>query len=116
VAEEHGEIGDPSLQERLGGLIATGLAGSVLDVRSTLRQLHCGSSDILADSSVRKLVGVRHRQAVAEAGLDLMGAAGAVANDAFSTFLMTRCLTIAGGTTQVLLTLAGERLLGLPRA
>ena len=29
---------------------------------------------------------------------------------------MTRCLTIAGGTTQVLLTLAAERILGLPRA
>jgi hypothetical protein len=26
-----------------------------------------------------------------------------------------RCLTIAGGTEQILLTLAGERLLGLPR-
>ncbi|MDF2825172.1 MAG: hypothetical protein K0R68_2580, partial [Mycobacterium sp.] len=25
------------------------------------------------------------------------------------------CLTIAGGTEQILLTLAGERLLGLPR-
>ena len=30
-------------------------------------------------------------------------------------FLMTRCLTIAGGTTQVLLTVAAERILGLPR-
>ena len=27
-------------------------------------------------------------------------------------FLNTRCLTIAGGTEQILLTLAGERLLG----
>jgi alkylation response protein AidB-like acyl-CoA dehydrogenase len=27
----------------------------------------------------------------------------------------TRCLTIAGGTEQILLTMAGERLLGLPR-
>ena len=30
-------------------------------------------------------------------------------------FLNTRCLTIAGGTEQILLTMAGERLLGLPR-
>ncbi len=28
-------------------------------------------------------------------------------------FLNTRCLSIAGGTEQILLTLAGERLLGL---
>ena len=30
-------------------------------------------------------------------------------------FLNTRCLSIAGGTEQILLNLAGERLLGLPR-
>jgi 3-oxochol-4-en-24-oyl-CoA dehydrogenase len=30
-------------------------------------------------------------------------------------FLNTRCLTIAGGTEQILLTVAAERLLGLPR-
>ena len=29
--------------------------------------------------------------------------------------LMTRCLSIAGGTTQVLRNVAGERILGLPR-
>ena len=30
-------------------------------------------------------------------------------------FLLTRCLSIAGGTTQILLSVIGERLLGLPR-
>jgi alkylation response protein AidB-like acyl-CoA dehydrogenase len=30
-------------------------------------------------------------------------------------FLMNRCLSIAGGTTQILATAAAERLLGLPR-
>jgi 3-oxochol-4-en-24-oyl-CoA dehydrogenase len=30
-------------------------------------------------------------------------------------FLLTRCLSIAGGTTQILLSLMAERLLGLPR-
>jgi alkylation response protein AidB-like acyl-CoA dehydrogenase len=64
---------------------------------------------------VRKLVGVRHRQAVAETALDLLGADGLVAAQPLHAFLNTRCLTIAGGTTQVLLTLAAERILGLPR-
>ena len=36
-------------------------------------------------------------------------------NDAVQMFLNTRCLSIAGGTEQILLTMAGERLLGLPR-
>jgi 3-oxochol-4-en-24-oyl-CoA dehydrogenase len=30
-------------------------------------------------------------------------------------FLLTRCLSIAGGTSQILLSLVGERVLGLPR-
>jgi len=35
--------------------------------------------------------------------------------DPVHQFLLTRCLSIAGGTTQILLTLIGERALGLPR-
>jgi hypothetical protein len=38
-----------------------------------------------------------------------------IAGEALHLFLNTRCLTIAGGTTQVLLSVAGERILGLPR-
>jgi alkylation response protein AidB-like acyl-CoA dehydrogenase len=38
-----------------------------------------------------------------------------VSNEPVQTFLNTRCLSIAGGTEQILLTMAGERLLGLPR-
>ena len=34
---------------------------------------------------------------------------------AVQEFLLTRCLSIAGGTTQILLSVIGERLLGLPR-
>jgi alkylation response protein AidB-like acyl-CoA dehydrogenase len=100
--------------ERVGGLVADGLAVSLLDLRATLRRL--ADLDPGAASSVRKLVGVRHRQRVAETALDLGGPLGAVAGQPSHEFLLTRCLSIAGGTEQVLLTLAGERLLGLPRA
>jgi alkylation response protein AidB-like acyl-CoA dehydrogenase len=110
---ETGSISDPVVATRLGALVGAGLAGSLLDLRTTLLRLD-GHSDE-AGSSVRKLIGVRHRQAVAEAALDLAGADGLVAGEPLHNFLMTRCLTIAGGTTQVLLTLAGERILGLPR-
>jgi hypothetical protein len=49
----------------------------------------------------------------------LLGADGA-ARDGRSAgpvyeFLLTRCLSIAGGTTQILLNVAAERVLGLPR-
>jgi len=68
---------------------------------------------------VRKLIGVQHRQDVAEVALDVLGPAGASddeqTHDVLHEFLLSRCLSIAGGTTQVLLNVAAERLLGLPR-
>lgn len=88
-----------------------------LELRATLRKL--AGEQPGAESSVSKLVGVRHRQEVAEAGMELFGAAGGDTNGAHAAaqheFLLTRCLSIAGGTTQVLLNVAAERLLGLPR-
>ena len=47
--------------------------------------------------------------------MELSDGGGAVENQQVHDFLNTRCLTIAGGTEQILLTMAGERLLGLPR-
>jgi alkylation response protein AidB-like acyl-CoA dehydrogenase len=99
--------------ERLGALVAEGLAVSVLDLRANLRVL--SGQEPGAESSVRKLVGVRHRQDVAEFAVELLGPDAAVDGELVHEFLLTRCLSIAGGTTQVLMNLAGERILGLPR-
>jgi alkylation response protein AidB-like acyl-CoA dehydrogenase len=100
--------------DRLGSLVAFGVAGSVLDLRAALRRLE--GQDPGAESSVRKLLGVQHRQEVAEFALELAGAGALVAGGpAQHEFLLTRCLSIAGGTTQVLRSLTAERLLGLPR-
>ena len=60
--------------ELLGSLVADGLAVSLLDLRATMRQLPGRTPG--ADSAVRKLVGVSHRQAVAEAALLLCGPDG----------------------------------------
>jgi 3-oxochol-4-en-24-oyl-CoA dehydrogenase len=109
--------GDPAVAEQLGGLVADGLAGSLLDLRATLAELD--GAEPGQQAAVRKLIGVAHRQAVAEAALTLCGPDGAAADgaaaDAVHEFLLTRCLSIAGGTTQILLSLVGERVLGLPR-
>ncbi|WP_040925646.1 acyl-CoA dehydrogenase [Saccharomonospora marina] len=103
--------------ERLGALVVDGTAVSVLDLRDTLRRLDGGQPG--AESSVRKLIGVRHRQETAEVALEEHAeAAVAVAEQTSAAqheFLLTRCLSIAGGTTQVLLNVVAERLLGLPR-
>jgi alkylation response protein AidB-like acyl-CoA dehydrogenase len=100
---------DPVTRERLGALVAMGAAVSLVDFRATLRRLD--GPEPGAESSLRKLIGVRHRQEVAEAALDLLGEEPELLHE----FLLTRCLSIAGGTTQVLLNVIGERLLGLPR-
>jgi alkylation response protein AidB-like acyl-CoA dehydrogenase len=107
-----GSIDDPRTAERLGGLVCDGLAGSLLDLRTTLLQLRGEEG---ASASVRKLVGVQHRQDVAQAGLERAGADALVDGQAMHDYLVSRCLSIAGGTTQILRTLAAERLLGLPR-
>ncbi len=108
---------DDGVRERVGALVAQGLSVSLVDLRATLRRLDGRGPG--PESSVCKLVGVRHRQDVAEAAVDLLGADGAAVDDttraAVHEFLVTRCLSIAGGTTQVLRNLIGERILGLPR-
>ncbi|MGV9797899.1 acyl-CoA dehydrogenase [Mycobacterium sp. NPDC003449] len=104
---------DPADQDRLGALILTAQVGSLLDQR--IAQLAVGGQDPGAQASARKLIGVRYRQALSEFRLELSQGGGVVQNREVHDFLNTRCLTIAGGTEQILLTLAGERLLGLPR-
>jgi 3-oxochol-4-en-24-oyl-CoA dehydrogenase len=103
--------------DRIGGLVAEGMAISLLDLQAVLAQLRGDDPGSLA--AVRKLAGVAHRQAVAETALDLFGPSGAAADRdgaaALHEFLLTRCLSIAGGTTQILLSLIAERQLGLPR-
>jgi alkylation response protein AidB-like acyl-CoA dehydrogenase len=104
---------DPADQDRLGELIRSAQVGSLLDQR--IAQLAVGGQDPGAESSARKLIGVRYRQALSEFRMERSEGAGVVENNTVHDFLNTRCLTIAGGTEQILLTLAGERLLGLPR-
>jgi 3-oxochol-4-en-24-oyl-CoA dehydrogenase len=104
---------DVAQQDRLARLIITTQAGSLLDQR--IAEMAVGGQDPGAQSSVRKLIGVRYRQALAEYRMDLTDGAGIVEDVTVHDFLNTRCLTIAGGTEQILLTLAAERLLGLPR-
>jgi alkylation response protein AidB-like acyl-CoA dehydrogenase len=117
LAARSGSDADPIVRQRLGALVATGMAVSLLDLQAVIAQLRGGDPGPLA--AVRKLVGVSHRQSVAETALELTGPAGAAADgesaEVLQEFLLTRCLSIAGGTTQILLSVIAERLLGLPR-
>lgn len=110
-------IGDSELDaaqlDTLGVFVCSAQAGALLDLRTALRAI--GGQDPGAASSVRKLVGVRHRQGLSEHILDYVDNHGAVESHEMWLFMRDRCLSIAGGTTQILLNVAGERLLGLPR-
>lgn len=110
-------IGDRDLDgaeaDQLGALIVAAQVGSLLD--QLIARMAVGGHDPGAPSSVRKLIGVRYRQSLSETIMDSLDGAGIVDSPDVRYFLNTRCLSIAGGTEQILLTLAGERLLGLPR-
>lgn len=104
---------DSTGQHQLGSLILAAQVGSLLDQK--IAELAVGGQDPGPQASARKLIGVRYRQALSELRMELSEGAGVVDNKTVFDFLNTRCLTIAGGTEQILLTMAGERLLGLPR-
>jgi alkylation response protein AidB-like acyl-CoA dehydrogenase len=100
--------------ERAGRLVAEGHAIDLLGMRVTLKQL--SGTEPGATGSVRKLLGMRHAQRVAEECWGLTGPDGAVGGTRWSrAVLFTRALTIGGGTTDIQLNIIGERILGLPR-
>ncbi len=72
-----------------------------------------------SESSLRKLLGAEFEQRVHEFGLDLCGPDGVFTEGEAAVsahgVLQSKCLTIAGGTSEVQRNVIGERLLGLPR-
>ncbi|WP_306320861.1 MULTISPECIES: acyl-CoA dehydrogenase [unclassified Streptomyces] len=108
---------DGAYRARIGALAAEAHALGCIGLRTTTQQV--AGVEPGAGASVRKLVQTPHQQKVAELALELLGPAGALREGpgerALHGFLMSRCLTIAGGTTQVQLNVVAERILGLPR-
>jgi alkylation response protein AidB-like acyl-CoA dehydrogenase len=108
---------DPVVLDGLGRLLAEAQSVAMLGARTTLRSV--SGVEPGPEASVRKLLGAEHEQRVQELGLTLLGAMGATTEDDAGRwsqgFLSTRCLTIAGGTSEVQRNVIGERILGLPR-
>src|SRR5207248_8572278 len=108
---------DPVVLDSVGALVAEAQSLALLGLRTALRAL--SGVDPGPESSVRKLLGVEHEQRTQELGLVVLEGDGATtegdaAGWAFG-FLANRCLTIAGGTSEVQRNVIAERLLGLPR-
>ena len=111
------EVDDPLLLDGLGALVAEAHSVAVLGLRATLRAVSGERPG--PEASVRKLLGVEHDQRTQELGLLLLGPDGATTVGAAAQwtfgFLANRCLTIAGGTSEIQRNVIAERLLGLPR-
>jgi 3-oxochol-4-en-24-oyl-CoA dehydrogenase len=107
----------PSLTVRLGRLLAEAQSLRLMTHRSTILAL--AGTDPGPQASLRKLLGAEHEQRVQELGLAMLGPEGATmegrAGRWTQGFLATRCLTVAGGTSEVQRNVIAERLLGLPR-
>ena len=105
------------LLDQLGALVAEAHTVAVLGLRSTQRAVSGARPG--PEASVRKLLGVEHDQRTQELGLALLGPEGATTVGAAAQwtfgFLANRCLTIAGGTSEIQRNVIAERLLGLPR-
>jgi alkylation response protein AidB-like acyl-CoA dehydrogenase len=102
---------------RMGSLLAEAQSLRLMAHRSALLAL--AGSDPGPAASLRKLLGAEHEQRVQELGLVMTGPEGAVTEAWAGRWsqgtLATRCLTIAGGTSEVQRNVIGERILGLPR-
>jgi 3-oxochol-4-en-24-oyl-CoA dehydrogenase len=130
VAEllEVANVAAGSSHTRVGELVCAAHAIDLLGLRVTLKQL--SGTEPGATGSVRKLLGMRHAQEIAELCFALSGPGGALAGAGGAPVtasgepngaqwarqvLMTQALTIGGGTTDIQLNIIGERILGLPR-
>ena len=108
---------EPGQLAEVGMAVAWATVVALLGTRATLRSISGQGPG--PESSVAKPVGVRSRQDSADLVVSLLGdrvfSGDDLSRAAVHELLLTRCLSIAGGTTQVLRNVVGERILGLPR-
>jgi alkylation response protein AidB-like acyl-CoA dehydrogenase len=117
LIESQPAAGDDVTRDTVGALVAEAQTVALLGHRSTHRAVAGAGPG--PEASVRKLLSAEHDQRVQEVGLGLLGGEGATTEGPAAQwsfgFLANRCLTIAGGTSEVQRNVIAERLLGLPR-
>jgi 3-oxochol-4-en-24-oyl-CoA dehydrogenase len=107
--------GDSGVAREVGALLIDSYTLATLNLRQAARAVFDAGPGI--EGNIAKLFGAEHAQRVAELAMRiadraiLVGAEPDVVHD----FLFSRCLTIAGGTSEIVRNLIAERILGLPR-
>jgi alkylation response protein AidB-like acyl-CoA dehydrogenase len=123
VARDAGGISDSSQRQRLAQVY---IEGELLRLtRMRILAARIGGAAAGPAASVCKVFGDRHGQTLMELARDLAGPAGMLDADAGPLgakdkawtygFLLSRALTIGGGTSEIQLNIIAEQALGLPR-
>src|SRR5581483_9502266 len=107
--------GDAGVEREVGALVAEEHAMASLNLRAVTRAVSGEGPG--AEGNVTKLLSGEHTQRVAELGMRLAGPAAASGAEprVSRSYLFSRCLTIAGGTSEIVRNVIAERLLRMPR-
>uniref|UniRef100_UPI0015F05068 acyl-CoA dehydrogenase family protein n=1 Tax=Pseudonocardia pini TaxID=2758030 RepID=UPI0015F05068 len=106
---------DGGLAREVGLPASAEQATQLLNLRSVERAVV--GAEPSAEGNVTKLLAAEQAQQITELGMRIAAAAAVTGGEAALTYeyLFARCLTIAGGTSEVSRNVIAERILGLPR-
>jgi alkylation response protein AidB-like acyl-CoA dehydrogenase len=107
--------GDSGVAREVGALLIESYTLATLNLRQAARAVFDTGPGI--EGNIAKLFGAEHAQRVAELALRIADRAILIGEepDVVHDYLFSRCLTIAGGTSEIVRNLIAERILGLPR-
>jgi len=107
--------GDTGIAREVGALLIESYTLATLNLRQAARAVFDAGPGI--EGNIAKLFGAEHAQRVAELALRIADRAILVGEEpgVVHDYLFSRCLTIAGGTSEIVRNLVAERILGLPR-
>ncbi|MCV7280206.1 acyl-CoA dehydrogenase [Mycolicibacterium flavescens] len=106
---------DTGFARDVGALLTEAYSLTALNLRQAARAVFDSGPGI--EGNIAKLFGAEHAQRVAQLALAIAGPGVLVGKEqqVVHDYLFSRCLTIAGGTSEIVRNLIAERILGLPR-
>jgi alkylation response protein AidB-like acyl-CoA dehydrogenase len=107
--------GDIGLARDVGALLIEAYTLAAMNLRQAARAVFDAGPGI--EGNIAKLFGAEHAQRVAELAMRIAGPAILTGGEpeVVHDYLFSRCLTIAGGTSEIVRNLIAERILRLPR-